>query len=175
MGRLESRRQQGQVVSLQPQRESHLLLYSSEINTMKENELTNLDEPSDPPIKEYPGIGRVGYILLSIGLVLAGSLFASSAAKPNFQGEVDQSIILIGTLIKLFCFALPTYPRLKNIGYNPLISLLAFIPLINLIVFFQCLTYPAGYRYSKKMDRAGNIFSIFILVIVAVGLISMML
>ncbi len=120
-------------------------------------------ETSTPVSEEekvsYGGIGRGAYFGLTILLlVIAGVLGASGAFGAEGQYIMAIPGLILGGM------------RYRNIGYSPWLILLAFIPLVNLIVGYQCLALPPGYAQTKQSDIAmkivSGIYILFILLIV---------
>ena len=122
------------------------------------------ESETNTPVSEeegvsYGGIGRGAYFGLTILLlVIAGTLGASGAF-----GAEGHYIMVIPSLIV-------GGMRYKNIGYSPLLVLLALIPLVGFVVGYQCLALPPGYAQTKQSDIAmkivSGIYIIFILLIV---------
>lgn len=59
-----------------------------------------------------------------------------------------------GNMIFLGIMIIPVSFRLKNIGYNPSLCLLIFLPPINTILGWACLCYPEGYADKSKKDKS---------------------
>lgn len=53
--------------------------------------------------------------------------------------------------------------RLKNIGMNPLWSLLILVPLGNIWISGKCLVAQEGFNDTKKLDGPGRIISSILL------------
>jgi uncharacterized membrane protein YhaH (DUF805 family) len=68
--------------------------------------------------------------------------------------------------------------RYRNIGYGPWLILLALIPVVNLVVGYQCFALPPGYAQTKQPDRAmkvvGRIYIFCILGIVLAIIIPLL-
>ena len=53
--------------------------------------------------------------------------------------------------------------RLANVGMSRWWALALVIPILNLWVGFRCLFCPAGYAYHRKLDRAGLVTALALL------------
>jgi len=139
--------------------------------------LSNTSVPQEPhPIESAPegetstpfsaeegvscgGIGRGAYF----GLIILLSIISGVLGAAGAFGAGGSFILIIPGLIL-------GGMRYRNIGYNPWIILLAFIPVVNLVVGYQCLALPPGYAQTKQSDIAmkvvSGIYILFILLIV---------
>jgi uncharacterized membrane protein YhaH (DUF805 family) len=107
---------------------------------------------------EHGGVGRGAYFGLTILLLIISGMLGASGAL----GEYGSLLLVIPGLIL-------GGMRYRNIGYSPWVILLAFIPLVNLIVGYQCLALPPGYAQTKQSDTAMKVVSgIYILFIVMI-------
>jgi len=92
----------------------------------------------------YPGIGRLHYFLLSLGANILSVL-------------LNLALPLLGTLIALIAGFFIVISRLRNLGYNPWLSLLMLVPLANLWLSVVCIACPEGYADHKKYDTPGKV------------------
>lgn len=109
---------------------------------------------SSAAAQSYPGIGRLHYFLISLGL------------------NILAIIPILGMIIALVGGIYIVVQRLKNIGYTPWLAILAFIPIANIWLGFVCIACPEGYADYKELDTAGKIIAgvfigIFVLAMVA--------
>ncbi len=108
---------------------------------------------------EHGGIGRGAYF----GVIILLSIISAMLGAAGAFREGGSFILIIPGLIL-------GGMRYRNIGYSPWIILLALIPLVNLVVGYQCLALPPGYAQTKQSDVAmkvvSGIYILFILLIV---------
>jgi uncharacterized membrane protein YhaH (DUF805 family) len=106
------------------------------------------------------GIGRGAYFGL---LILLGIISGLLGASGSFGEGVSFILVIPGLILGGM--------RYKSIGYSPWLILLAIIPLVNLVVGYQCLALPPGYAQTKQADRVMKIVSgVYILVILLIVL-----
>lgn len=114
--------------------------------------------------EEEKGFSRLPYILL-----IAVVAFASSML-PHISPLNEVNVWLFIIPLVGITYAIVFY-RLQNIGYrNPaLLTLLSYVPPVNLYFAFVCLTFPKDYALTKKMDPTGRLLGLlFILFLVFV-------
>ena len=107
-----------------------------------------LEEPLRFPRRNYGGIGRTSFILLSAGVCYGFGRFGPAL----FGGSPDLSVV--GFFFLLFAIA---GFRLKNTGLNPLWCLTGFVPIVNLLLLIRCIMLPPGYQETKRLDPAGKL------------------
>jgi len=110
------------------------------------------------------GIGRAAYL----GLNLCISVFSVILMAAASSEDVALFINLIAVVVAIFLVA----SRFKNIGYQPLWSLLAIVPIINLVIGYRCLAYPPGYANHKTLDTAGRIVTTIYAVVIGLMLLA---
>lgn len=116
--------------------------------------------------EELKGFSRLPYILTLLMVSFTVAMLDRYTTLYPFTGTVS--------LLYLLPIYMILYWRLRNIGYKipSLISLLGFIPLINLVIAYQCLIYPKNYAHTNQLDRTGKVlrvvyFSMLLLIILA--------
>ncbi len=103
-----------------------------------------------------PGIGRLAWLLQST--ILYALLLAVLGTSGIGVGLTQ--LLILGALLQLPM----TVRRMRNAGLRPLLpAILLVIPLVNLGVWILCLILPPGYSVSRKMDRAGRITGLLVL------------
>jgi len=95
--------------------------------------------------RDFGGIGRLWYWIMPLGIGFVGMFLMPVVGLPI--------TVLILIIVTFFLHA----ARLQNIGINPWLALLMFIPIGNIVVLYWCSVYPEGYEDNKKMDTAGHI------------------
>ena len=124
--------------------------------------------------REYGGIGRLVYLGIFLGLVVAriivGVAMASSGGGPRY-GQIDDASVIV-FLIFAVLITIPMYFRIKNIGWHPLLCLLGLIPIVALVVSIPCLLCPRGYADTKKLDVIAKVIVFIILGLLAVGIVA---
>ncbi len=88
--------------------------------------------------------------------------------KGLIQYDMDFSddyplFFLIFLIVSLIIMLVLTALRLQNIGKNKWLTLLTFIPIVNILIALCCLVCPEGSQDSKKLDSAGIISLILII------------
>jgi uncharacterized membrane protein YhaH (DUF805 family) len=123
-------------------------------------DLTNTSVSEEEEVA-HRGIGRGVYFGW---IILASILSAVLGAEISFLVFIP--ILIIGGM------------RYRNIGYSPWLILLALIPVVNLVVGYQCFALPPGYAQTKQPDRAmkvvGRIYIFCILGIVLAIIIPLL-
>jgi hypothetical protein len=112
-------------------------------------------------IKEGHGVGRVLFVISLFGWVILIKQLRLLLAL--LQMGYFLNTINVKAHIVLFCFVLlfmllhflvfffVISIRLKNIGYSRLRLFLLFIPIVGMIVLFQCLALPEGHANKKEL------------------------
>ena len=76
-------------------------------------------------------------------------------------------IPILGILLALGGSIHAARKRFENLGKNPNLGWLVIVPLANIWAGFNCIVYPPGYAYHKKLDTAAKvIIGLYILMIV---------
>ncbi|MES2924852.1 MAG: hypothetical protein V4819_25075 [Verrucomicrobiota bacterium] len=104
------------------------------------------------------GIRRLTYWISVIVLVIG--LLALIKANPAAAGSGGAVAFWIVNMV-------PAFPRLKNIGMNPWLSLAIIIPIVNLFIIFRCLAYQENYQSEGKLDRMGETLIAAVILVVA--------
>lgn len=119
--------------------------------------------------KAYPGIRRLPYFLISIGINI-------------FAGLLDIAVFpLVGSVLGFGAGMYLMAQRLRNLGYSPLLLLWflgALIPFLNIIVLLylallgiRCLACPEGYADHKTLDTPAKIIVGIILSLFVLGMV----
>ena len=98
------------------------------------------------------GIGRVAY--LGGWLALLAGAFLIGLSNPQHYLETPATAFLL--LASLPLSLAITAMRLTNIGENPWLAAVLFVPFLSFILMLYCLAVPPGYRQHKQMDTAGG-------------------
>ena len=123
----------------------------------------NIQEPGLPELRVYPGIGRLGYFLGSLGINVLSALVTTAG------------IPLVGPLLAIALMFSLTISRLHNIGMSGAWSLLLLVPVANLLLSVRCLIGPAGYAQTKKLDTAGKVILAIILSLLGLAITALLL
>jgi hypothetical protein len=93
-----------------------------------------------PASRKYGGIGRVSFLIAAIvlGMMRMGASELMGFPENSTFNPIDFALIAMQLII--------TSLRYKNIGFNPAAAFLILIPIINIVVLFQCLFYPEGHK-----------------------------
>ncbi|MBN2285886.1 MAG: DUF805 domain-containing protein [Tissierellales bacterium] len=105
-------------------------------------------------IRHYSGVGRLFYFI-----VIFGSILVLGMLSP-VSDEYDQVGLPIGIFV---IHIVITALRLQNIGRSPALSLLLFVPILNLVVTVPCFFAPEGYADTKQLDTVGKVIISLIL------------
>ncbi len=113
--------------------------------------------------KDYSGLGRGAYFLLSIPAHLIFLFFEGSALMAWLSG------LIVMTAVQLALAA----SRLKNIGMSQWLALLMLVPIANFVVGCMLLVCQPGYVEINKLDAVGKLVGwlIFTCVVIASVLI----
>lgn len=112
-------------------------------------------------VKEYKGVGRGGYWLLSFGswILFSGivwGMFGANLLTPQINPSFNlpqMVVFLYGLLILMFVFNSWLHvSRMCNMGYSGGYGLLIYLPVANMGVALMCLCFPTGYRDAHKLD-----------------------
>ncbi|MEO5716569.1 MAG: GYF domain-containing protein [Luteolibacter sp.] len=111
---------------------------------------------------EYPGIGRLAYFLISMGLcivfyaILFVIIFAS--LRSDSGAGMAMGALLVGLLFAVGFFFLAV-KRIVNLGMSGWAILWALVPFMNLWIHWRLLACPAGYQDHLTLDTAGKIIT----------------
>jgi uncharacterized membrane protein YhaH (DUF805 family) len=115
----------------------------------------------DMPL-EYPGIGRLGYFVATIGftivfyLLLFVILFAALSADSGASMGIGMVlIVLLFVAATLFIGV----KRISNLGMSGWAILWSFVPFMNLWIHWRMMACPAGYEDHRTLDTAGKVIS----------------
>jgi len=124
------------------------------------HDLSDTSVPKEEDVV-YGGIGRGAYFGWAM---LTGILSGILGVGSSFLVFIP--VLILGGM------------RYRNIGYNPWLILLVFIPMAGLVVGYQCLALPPGYAQTKRSDRAMKIvrwiYIFFILMVVLAVIITLL-
>ncbi len=113
--------------------------------------------------RQYGGIRRLPYwVSMFLTVVFRQIMLALLVGWLSYDAAG-----FISSLAWYAVMLVPIYYRLKNIGSAPWYALFLFIPLLNLLLLIRCAMVPEGYAHTKKLDRAGYIMAILVLVALA--------
>ena len=123
-------------------------------------DLANTSDPEEEEVT-HGGIGRGAYFGLTILVTVLSAMLGG-----EFSLLLIIPVLIVGGM------------RYRNIGYSPWVILLALIPLVNLVVGYQCFALPPGYAQTKRSDRAMKIvrwiYIFFILMVVLAVIITLL-
>lgn len=106
-------------------------------------------------LPDFAGITRkaffLGFLYVSVAYVLVmGSLGVSKAGLgAEFVISVVYTTILFILVIQ----------RLRNAGLSGGWSALLLVPVVHLVIVYECLAYPTRWSETRKLDRAGKIIT----------------
>jgi uncharacterized protein (DUF983 family) len=60
-------------------------------------------------------------------------------------------------------------------GYSSWWCLGAFVPILNILIYFRCMACPEGYAYHKTLDTPAKIIAGIILSLMALGVVVIVL
>jgi hypothetical protein len=132
----------------------------------------------DMPL-EYPGLGRLAYILITIGFcivfyaILFVAIFASLSASSANSGGAGMAIsaLLIG-LVFVAASLFIAVKRIANLGMSGWAVLWSLVPVMNIWIHWRMIACPAGYEDHRTLDTAGKVISGFWICIMALGVLS---
>lgn len=137
------------------------------MNVSNPFEVVEVDHNEEIPgvDQSAPGIGRLAWLLQST--ILYALLLAVVGTSGIGVGLAE--FLVLGALLQLPM----TVRRMRNAGLRPLLpAILLMIPLVNLGVWILCLILPPGYSVSRKMDRAGRITGLLVLMAIILPLFA---
>lgn len=137
------------------------------MNVSNPFEVVEVDHNEEIPgvDQSAPGIGRLAWLLQST--ILYALLLAVLGTSGIGVGIAE--FLVLGALLQLPM----TVRRMRNAGLRPLLpAILLMIPLVNLGVWILCLILPPGYSVSRKMDRAGRITGLLVLMAIILPLFA---
>lgn len=128
----------------------------------------NAEVAAAPAPRVYGGIARLPYWLgsLAMAVIYAFALMGAQGAP---------ALALLGFLVVIAGTFVLMVQRLRNIGMNPWMCLLALIPIANLFVGIPCAAYPTGWSDTRKLDTAGKVIIWIFVASLAVILIGLVL
>ncbi len=100
------------------------------------------------PLLAPGGIGRLLYWISFSAFVAILCLAVSALGAAS--GQLLAVVFWVAMIVLAF-------PRLKNIGMNPWLSLSMIVPLVNIFVIFCCLIYQENHEPTRKLDKTGKI------------------
>ncbi len=112
----------------------------------------------------YGGIPRFPYFCSIFGLACTTHVLRFLWSSPSGRATLIVSLLFMLLLITVF-------QRLKNIGIHPGWCLLMLVPIANLLVVIGCLLFQEGYADTKKLDIAGKIIALTLLVLVLIAVV----
>jgi hypothetical protein len=116
----------------------------------------------------WPGVGRLS---LWLGLLLFPLLWSQLLGwgKPTMAATLGSAVVNkalpFASLVPVAVAVYLILRRLVNVGMSRGWALLLAIPILNLWVGFRCLVCPSGYAHHRKLDRAGVVIALAVLVI----------
>ena len=134
---------------------------ASEMGRTEEKSADNLDLETPDTEQHYNGIGRLRFALWFLSIMVA-SITAAPLLVMLTDDSISYSISPAGatrivSLIGGIALWILATKRLQNLGYSWLWVLSLLVPLFNLLVLVECFCYPAGYRETKTLDKAGRV------------------
>lgn len=114
------------------------------------------------------GFSRLPYIILFVVVGFFVSVLPEMV--PVNENNVWFFIIPLIGIIHAVVFY-----RLQNIGYrNPgLLTLLGYVPIVNLYFAYACLAFPKDYAVTKKMDPTGRLLGLLFILFWIFAIIAM--
>lgn len=134
---------------------------------------SDLTEALASKYMSWPGVGRlvlwlgllVFPVLWSQILLWGGPYLATWFGRTLMAGLLPwAAFVPIPVLLYLIL------ERLANVGMSRWWALALVIPILNLWVGFRCLVCPSGYAYHRKLDRAGLVTALALLLAVPAAL-----
>jgi len=122
----------------------------------------------EPPIKEYPGIRRLGYFLGMMGLATLNVLLTPESRFGN-QPSAVIGFIILGIALTL------VVERLRNIGMSGWWALLSLVPIANIWIGFKCLIAQEGYNDAKELDSTGKLLNAIVVVCLVLMLATILI
>ena len=106
----------------------------------------------------YGGIGRLAYLGLWAGLLLAAALvIVLNSFSPVPRGLFNKVFQFIPVVIFFYIQFAFARPRLKNMGYKPKMAWLVIVPIANMWLLGICVLGPQGYAVTQRFDRPARI------------------
>lgn len=110
---------------------------------------------------EYPGIGRLAYFLLQMGvtvvtyaLLFIGIRFSAGSGVEGIA-LVGMVAIILGGIIGLYLGV----KRVQNLGMSGWAILWSFVPIMSIWIGWRMYACPPGYEYHRALDTAGKILT----------------
>ena len=116
----------------------------------------------------WPGAARLP---LWLGLLLLPVLWSQllgwsgPTLVATFGSALISKLLPFANIVPATVLIYLVLMRLVNVGMSRAWALMLVIPVLNLWVGFRCLVCPSGYAYHRKLDRAGMLIALALVVI----------
>lgn len=118
------------------------------------------------PLATAPGIGRIMFLTLLCGVI--SILNHDSPKLGSFEGITAKTFYFSAAAAALCYF------RLKNMGANPWLSLIAAVPFAGVLIILPCIFCQSHFMQTQKVDKGPRIvLSLILLLIVAAVLMAL--
>lgn len=107
---------------------------------------------------EPPGLGRFGFIGLSLGFPIVTYyllLMGRPLLTQVFGGRMIDAVYPFTSYAIVAIMVLIVFKRLSNLGMSRVWVLAMSVPFLNLWLAYRCVACPSGYGYGRKMDPVG--------------------
>lgn len=112
---------------------------------------------------DYPGLGRLAYFLWNMGIAVVSYAVIFVIAFTMASASGDASAGMIGVLIGLLLFGIPSViiavKRLNNLGMSGWAIFYGLIPIVSIWLSWRMTACPAGYADHKQLDKAGKVIT----------------
>ncbi|MEP4076262.1 GYF domain-containing protein [Haloferula sp.] len=118
---------------------------------------SNFDNPLD-----YPGIGRLAYLGLQIGLSVVAYAILFVAILGAGAGNSPEGALIGVIVVVLIAVVGGLYigvKRVQNLGMSGWAILWSFVPIISIWISWRMFACPAGYEHHKQLDTPGKILT----------------
>lgn len=126
-------------------------------------------------VDQYPGIGRLAYVGLQIGIsivayVLLFVLVLGAGAAESLRGAFG-GFILIMILAGIAGIYIGV-KRVQNLGMSGWAVLWSFVPILSIWISWRMFACPAGYDHHKQLDTAGKVLTGLMIGLVVLGVVA---
>ncbi len=115
----------------------------------------------EPDETLYPGIGRLAYFLLQMGMTFVFYFLLFIGIK-TVGGAGLEGVALVGMVAGILVAIAGLYlgvKRVQNLGMSGWAVLWSLVPIMNIWIGWRMYACPPGYEYHRQLDLAGKILT----------------
>lgn len=123
---------------------------------------------------EYPGIGRLAYVGLQIGMTIAAYIMlfvvVIGAGALDSGGGAFAGLMLVMVLAAVAGIYIGV-KRVQNLGMSGWAILWSLVPIMSVWISWRMFACPAGYDDHKQLDTAGKVLTGILIGLIALGVL----